>query len=138
MTLRSALGFPFAWFRRLHGDERGNLGVLLLMTVWALVSVIGMVWNTGEYATRRRYVQNAADSAAHAGNLWVSRTTNLTASSNMVISENGSAEVILRAVPPTSQSIQGRFDSERKRTLQLLQGDTPGTPERAHPRLRVF
>src|SRR6478735_3076715 len=112
------------WWRRLHADDRGNLGVLLL-TIWALVALIAMVWNTGEYATRRRHVQGAADSAAHSANVWVSRTTNLTAASNLTLSQNGSAEIILRSVEPTRTVIQNRFDSERKRTKQLLEGNTP-------------
>src|SRR5436305_7505072 len=114
---------------RLHADDRGNLGILLLLVLWALVALIGLVWNTGEYATRRRVVQTAADSAAHAGNLWTGRTTNLTAATNMVMAQNGSAEVILRSVTPTAQAIQNRFDSERKRATQLEQGNNAGQPE---------
>src|ERR1700722_10244999 len=102
MKLRSL--HPRHLLHRLHTDDRGNLGVLLLLTVWALVALIGLVWNSGEYATRKRQVQAAADSAAHAGNMWVSRTTNATAATNLVMSENGSAEVILRSVAPTTQA----------------------------------
>ena len=127
-----------SWFQRLHVDDRGNLGVLLLMTVWALVVLIAMVWNTGEYSTRRRHVQTAADSVAHAGNLWVSRTTNLTAATNMVMSENGSAEVILRSVVPTRDAIQSRFDNERTRAGNLLQGNTIGQPEKQFPDCEYF
>src|ERR1700691_4813730 len=104
---------PRRLLHRLHTDDRGNLGVLLLMTVWALVGLLGLVWNSGEYATRKRQVQAAADSAAQAGDLWVSRTTNATASTTLLMSENGSAEVILRSVTPTAQAIQSRITSEQ-------------------------
>ena len=123
---------------RLHRDDRGNLGILLLMTVWTFVVLLAMVWNTGEFATRRRHVQNAADAAVHAGNLWVSRTSNLTASTNMVLSENGSAEVILRSVQPTIDAIQSRLDSELKRANLLLTGSTQGSPEKNIPDTEFF
>ena len=127
------------WFTRLHNNDRGNLGILLLLTVWALLtSLIGMVWNTGEYATGRRNVHTAADAAAHAGNLWISRTTNVTTAANLVIAENGSAEAILRSVQPTHDTIQQRFDSEGKRAWQLQHGDTPNQPEQGIPDCEYF
>src|SRR3982751_4348962 len=126
------------WPARLHADDRGNPATLLLLVLWALVALIGLVWNTGEYATRRRVVQTAADSAAHAANLWTGRTTNLTAATNMVMAQNGSAEVILRSVSPTAQSIQKRFDAERKRANQLKEGNTPGQPEINVPDCEYF
>lgn len=124
--------------RRLHADDRGNLGVLLLLTIWALVVLLAMVWNSGEYATRRRHVQLAADSAAHAGNLWVARTTNLTASSNLVMSQNASAEVILRSIVPTRIAIQGRFVREGERARQLQRGSRQGDPEQGVPDCEHF
>ncbi|QOV88400.1 pilus assembly protein TadG-related protein [Humisphaera borealis] len=124
--------------RRFHVDDRGNLGILLLMTIWALVLLIAMVWNTGELATRRRHVQAAADSAAHASNQWVSRTTNLTASSNLVMSQNASAEVMLRSVTPTRNDIQKRFDGERRRAIQLRDGDRKSEPEEGIPDCEYF
>lgn len=123
---------------RFHADDRGNLGILLLLVLWALVALIGLVWNTGEYATRRRAVQTAADSAAHTANLWTGRTTNLTAATNMVMAQNGSAEVILRSVTPTAEAIQKRFDAERKRATQLKDGNTPGQSEQNIPDCEYF
>jgi hypothetical protein len=123
---------------RLHTDDRGNLGVLLLLTVWALVALLGLVWNSGEYATRKRQVQAAADSAAQAGNMWVSRTTNSTTATNLVMSENGSAEVILRSVAPTTQAIQTRITSEQTQAKLLEQGNTPNDPEKNIPDCEYF
>lgn len=117
---------------RFHRDDRGNLGVLLLLTIMALVALIGMVWNTGEYAAKRRNAQTAADSLAHAGNLWTGRTSNLTASTNLVISQNGSAEVILRSIEPTRRDLQTRFDGERKIAEMLYWGQRKGEPEQTY------
>ena len=54
------------------------------------------------------------------------------------MAENGSAEVILRSVEPTSQTIQNRFDSEKKRATQLQQGDTIDQPEKNYPDCEYF
>ena len=88
--------------RQFHDDRRGAIGVLVLLTLWVLVATLGMLWNTAEYAMRRQHVQAAADSAAHAGATWMARTINAEAAQNMIIAQDGSAEVICRAVPPTS------------------------------------
>lgn len=122
----------------LHADERGNLGVLMLLTIWALALLIALVWNTGELATRRRHVQVAADSTAHATQVWVSRTTNLTTSSNLVMSQNASAEVILRSITPTRNDVQRRFDNERRRATQLRDGDRRSEPEQNIPDCEFF
>jgi len=127
-----------SWLGRLHADERGNLGVLLLLTIWALVALIAMVWNTGEFATRRRHVQSAADAAAHASSLWVARTTNLTASSNLVICQNGSAEVLLRSITPTATDLQTRFNREGERARQLQRGSYASIPEQGVPDCEYF
>lgn len=119
-------------------DDRGNLGILMLLTIWALALLVAMVWNTGEFATRRRHVQAAADSAAHSASLWTSRTTNLTTSSNLVMGQNGSAEVILRSITPTRTDIQKRFDNERNRTLTIRDGQRKSEPEQNIPDCEYF
>jgi hypothetical protein len=123
---------------RIHRDERGNLGILLLMCIVALSALIGFVWNTGEYVTRRRHAQLAADAAAHGAALWTSRTTNLVSATNMLISENGSAQVIWSAVSPTATSIEKRLNNERANAQRLLYGTTVGTPERNIPDMEYW
>ena len=86
----------------------------------------------------RRNVQTAADAAGHAGNLWISRTTNVTTAANLVIAENGSAEAILRSVEPTHDTIEQRFSSEGKSARQLQHGDTQNQPEQGIPDCEYF
>ncbi len=114
------LRLPFRLILRLHRDDRGNLGILLLLTIWALIGLIGMVWNTSEYATRRQHVQNAVDTSAHSAVEWTSRTTNLLAASNVLMGENASAEIILRAIPPTISGLRSRLNREAQMIAQAL------------------
>ncbi len=123
---------------RWHANDRGNLGILLLMTIWALVGLIGLLWNTGDVAAHHAIVQNASDTSAHTAATWVSRTTNLVAATNQLLAENGSAEVIWRSVDPTSQAVGNRLNSEQQTTQRLLTGATPGTPESNIPDMEYF
>ncbi len=105
---------------RLHRNDSGNIGILLLLTIWALVAMIGMVWNAAEFATRKQHAQLAVDSSAHSAIEWSSRTTNLISASNMLIGENASAESILRAIPPTINGLTSRLNREIQDINRLL------------------
>ncbi len=112
-------------FRRLHRDERGNIGVLLLLTIMALVALLGLLWNTGETATRRQHVQTAADTTAHSASTWISRTLNAVTAQNMLICQDASAETIWRAVPPTSQWLRDELNRELAEVQQMIAGNDP-------------
>lgn len=107
--------------RPLHRDDRGVLSILALLTLMALVALVGLVYNASEYASRRRHVQAAADSAAHSAAMWISRTTNTIAGTNQLIVENASAEVILRSAQRTAHVILSRITSEKRRIERELQ-----------------
>ena len=101
-----------AGLQGLHRDDRGAIAVLVLLTIWCLVAILGLVWNTTEEAYRRERIQTAADAAAHAASTWVSRTLNTVDAQNMVISQDASTEVIWRAVPPTDQALMNHLNQE--------------------------
>ncbi len=113
--------WPTKLLRRCHRDDRGALSVLILLTIFTLVGLIAMVWNTAEYSVRRRHVQAAVDAAAQSAAVWTSRTTNLVAASNQVIVENASAEVIWRATDGTVNAVGNRLVSERRQVEKALQ-----------------
>jgi len=108
---------------RLHTDDRGNIGTLLLLTVLVLVGLLAMIWNTTEVATRRQVLQNAADTSAHATATWISRCTNLETAQNMVICQDASMETIWRAVPPTDTSVRTELEKELAAVNNMLNGD---------------
>jgi len=103
--------------QRLHRDERGAISVLALLTIWCLVAIVGLLWNTMEESYRRERIQTAADAAAHAAATWMSRTLNAVDAQNMVISQDASTEVIWRAVPAADLVLTAQM----KRELNLAQ-----------------
>ena len=111
---------PVSVLASLHADDRGVMSILMLMTLFALVAFIGLVWNTGEYATRKHNIQMAADAAAHAAATWNGRTATVVSATNQLIAENGSAEVILRATGATVEAIRLRLEGEYGRIQQQL------------------
>lgn len=98
--------------RRLHSDERGAMSVLVLLTIWCLVALLAMIWNTAEVATRRQRLQTAADAAAHAAATSMAQLLNATAAQNLVICQDGSTETIWRAIEPTRAAITTRLNQE--------------------------
>lgn len=109
----------------IHRDRRGNISVLLLLTIFALIGLIGLVWNTAELATRKQSLQTAADTSAHAASTWMARCTNLVAAQNMVICQDGSAEVIWHAIPPTDTAVRTRLEQELSDAHRMLNGGDP-------------
>ena len=108
------------WIGKLHNDERGAISVLVLLTIWCFVALIAMLWNVSELSVRRQQVQAAADSAAHTAALWMSRSTNEINVQNMLIAQDGSAEVIWRATVPTQAAIDARLLWELARLQAFL------------------
>jgi len=117
------------WIRQFHRNDRGAISVLVLLTIWCLVATLAMLWNIAEISVRREQVQTAADAAAHTSALWMSRTLNEITAQNMLIVQDGSAEVIWRATGDnagnnftgTQTSIDRRLNWELARLDAILQ-----------------
>jgi hypothetical protein len=120
---------PLGFLQRLHRDDAGNLGILLLLTVWALVLLIALVWNTGEISSRRSHIQNASDTSAHSLATWMARATNQESATNMAIGENASANILLISVQPAIDQIAARLTAEEKNLKHRLYGDIPQKAE---------
>jgi hypothetical protein len=123
---------------RVHRDEGGSFGILLLFVIWALVLLIALIWNTQELSSRRLHVQNSADSAALALSKWMSRVTNQESATNMVIAQNASAEILLRSVQPTADSIAQRLTNEERTLRRRMWGNTPSLGELNLPDFEFF
>lgn len=113
-------GLVASWFGRLHRNERGNLGVLMLFVIWALLAMIAMVWNTGEYATRKAAMQTAVDASAHAAVTHPTRALNILSATNLLICENASAEIFYRSVVDTKNGIQNRLNNEERNATNRI------------------
>ncbi len=105
-------GFVGRYFTRLHRDDRGAISVLVLLTIWCLVAILALLWNTTEQSWRRQQIQTAADATAHQANTWMARAVNAIAAQNMIIGQDASTEAIWRAIPPTDVALNNRLNSE--------------------------
>lgn len=99
------------YLKKLHND-RGALGILMLFCLWGLILLLALIFNTTEVTNRRQQTQTAADAAAQSAALWMARTTNQAAATNMMICQNASAEVVWRSVAATSTDIRNRLNQE--------------------------
>jgi len=114
---------PWSWLQRLHRDDRGPLGVLLVLIMFALVGLLAMLWNTAEFGTRRQVIQNAADSTAHSSAMWMARTLNGVAAQNMVVCQDAAAETIWRAVPAADIGADVATPSVKPNPIHGIKGE---------------
>ena len=115
---------------RMHRDQRGAISVLVLLTIWCLVALLAMVWNTTDEAMHRQKVQIAADSAAQAAATWMGRSVNAIASQNMVICQDASTETICCAIGPTDTAITNRLTQEIALAQQMKTNGGTGNLQR--------
>lgn len=73
--------------RTLHGDERGTISVLSVITLVMLTMLMGMILNVGEQIDDKIRMQNAADAATYSSGVVVARGMNTIAFTNHLLCE---------------------------------------------------
>ncbi len=86
-------------------DERGQIVILFTLCVLPLIFLIALVFNTAKLAIKKMEKQNAADSAAVAGSVWMARGANLTALNNNGMTETISVMITLRSTLQTAETM---------------------------------
>ena len=84
--------------RRFHHNERGNVTVIMMGLVLLFYGLTSSVINTGTVVSEKIQLQTAADTAAYASALHLSRETNLVTAANIAITLNASAQGVNAAV----------------------------------------
>lgn len=82
---RTGLLVDFA--NRFHTNEEGRISLLASMLMLALVSLAGLIGNTGHVAKEKIESQNAADSIAYSSSLWMARGMNALTATNHMLGE---------------------------------------------------
>ena len=82
--------------RTLHGDQRGTISVLSVITLVMLTMLMGMVLNVGEQIDDKIRMQNAADAATYSGGVVVARGMNTVAFTNHLLCETFSLTAYFR------------------------------------------
>lgn len=90
----------------LHRDERGQVSILFVIAVIALVFLIALIFNTARQTTRKIEMQGAADSAAVAGGVWVARGMNLMVLNNNTMADVLAVMITLRSLLQTAQTMR--------------------------------
>ncbi len=105
-----------------HRDQRGGVGILLVLLAFVLVALIGMVWNTGEFSTRKMRAQAVADTAAYGAAQHNARALNLITASNKVIVRTASAEVLAISAVETLVIVGARLTDLSIKATKLMGG----------------
>jgi len=82
----------------LHSNEEGQVLWLFAMSILALVILAALVVNTGRQAARKIEMQNAADTAAVSGAMWMARGMNIISMDNVGMTETLGLIANLRAM----------------------------------------
>lgn len=103
-----------------HCRRRGQVLVMVLLSLTMLVGLIFYVYNTGAVVNRRLDLQSAADSVAISGASWMARSMNVVAMDNVAMSRMLAASVVLDSIPLASKmALQEVTDWEACLSAQL-------------------
>ena len=72
---------------KFHADESGKVSLLASLLMLSLVSLAGLIGNTGHVAKEKLETQNAADSIAYSSSLWMARGMNALTATNHLLGE---------------------------------------------------
>ncbi|MFW6066152.1 MAG: pilus assembly protein TadG-related protein [Planctomycetota bacterium] len=89
--------------REIQPRFRGQVLVLTLIALVALVGLVMFVYNVGHQVNRRSDLQNTADATATAGASWMSRSMNVVSMNNIAQARLLSLVPVLDAVPLTAE-----------------------------------
>ena len=89
------------WERRV-ASERGSVGVVVALVLFAALGMLTMAWNTAQISKAKMRLQNAADSAALAHAIWQARGMNTVQNINDEMYEALSLCVRMAAVAEVS------------------------------------
>ena len=74
-------------FQNFHADESGKVTLLASLLMLALVSLAGLIGNTGHATKEKIESQNSADAIAYSSSLWMARGMNALTATNHMLGE---------------------------------------------------
>jgi hypothetical protein len=99
---------------RLHRDEEGQMAIVMLLTVMAIVAVTALSFDVGAWYFDHRLAQNQADAAALAGILELPASEGLAfAAVNDFLEKNGTDAATEGSCPTSDSSNHVQFDDSR-------------------------
>lgn len=92
-----------------HNCESGQISFLIVFSLFLLVALVALVFNTGDQITAKMQMQNAADAAAISGATWMARGMNVVSMCNVTKTQTLAWIVILKATITTAKRSQRRI-----------------------------
>jgi hypothetical protein len=119
---------PGAAAARWRARRRGQMLIIVLIALTALVGLVFYVYNAGEQINRRVALQHAADSTAVSGATWMARSMNVVAMNNCAQSRLMAVVPILDALPVASRMALTEVTSWEARLAEQLRHPIQETP----------
>ena len=120
---------PKSRVEQFHCDESGKVTLLASLLMLALVSLAGLIGNTGHATTEKLETQNAADSIAYSSSLWMARGMNALTATNHMLGEATAMASVHEAFggPELDLGIK-RNTSENRALDRIIRSLTPTAP----------
>ncbi|MFK7769461.1 MAG: hypothetical protein AB8B55_19765 [Mariniblastus sp.] len=114
---------------KFHTDESGKVTLLASILMLALVSLAGLIGNTGHATTQKLETQNAADSIAYSSTLWMARGMNALTATNHMLGEATAIAAVHEAFggPELEHGIK-RNTSENAALDRIIRSLSPTAP----------
>jgi hypothetical protein len=112
-----------AKMRRVKPRDNGNRGIVLVLTLFAVILLAGMVMfviNIGRQTARKTSLQNAADASAIAGSGWVARSLNTVAMNNVNMTRTLAMINVVDAMPDATMFTITEHTSELEAVQSTL------------------
>ena len=123
MTSKLKKQFPeFQVLENIHENEDGMVAWAMMVAILFLACFSGLVYNAGSTVSKKLETQNAADSVAYSGSLWMARGMNAMTATNHVIGELNALYVIHHAFAGKWLDEQGREENNVEPSLGLSTG----------------
>jgi len=84
--------------KKLHNENKGNAMIIVVFFLFVLLCFFALTMNVGFQIIAKEKMQNAADSAALSGGLWIARGLNLVSILNVSMTESLASIIFLKAI----------------------------------------
>jgi hypothetical protein len=122
---------------RFHNDESGKVSLLASLMMLALVSLAGLIGNTGHVTKEKLETQNSADAIVYSSTLWMARGMNALTATNHLLGEATAIAAVHEAFGGPELDFGVKENTPENRTLngiiRTLSGTAPVIPSMYTP-----
>jgi len=90
-------------FQQQWNSDEGNAAIIVICVLFTLICFLALPINVGFHITEKLKMQNAADSAAESGALWIARGLNTLSILNVSMTETLASIIFLKAIDKANE-----------------------------------